>query len=255
MQVRVCASSEELMARMEPLFPPNARRLQARLTVGHRIGIVEEDDGTYSVYNGATRVNEGGGVELSLVVFDGQVRSYVAVHAPDYIFVHAGAVALDGKALVLPGDSFAGKTTLVEALVRAGAAYYSDEFAVFDSEGLCHPYPKPLSLRPRWVDENSPQGPQVEQAVESLGGVAGEGAIPMGMAVITYYVPGSESRPRELGRGEAALALIAKAVPTRNRPQQTLATLSRAIDGAVVLEGERGEAEEFAAMLRDRVMA
>ncbi len=29
-----------------------------------------------------------------------------------------------------------GKTTLVKAMVEAGATYYSDEFAVLDKEGL-----------------------------------------------------------------------------------------------------------------------
>ena len=32
-------------------------------------------------------------------------------------------------------------------LLRAGATYYSDEFAVFDARGRVHPYPKPLSIR------------------------------------------------------------------------------------------------------------
>ncbi len=61
---------------------------------------------------------------------------YVANNAPDYVFVHAGVVGWRGRALVLPGTSFAGKTTLVAELVRAGAAYYSDEYAVIDELGV-----------------------------------------------------------------------------------------------------------------------
>jgi len=75
------------------------------------------------------------------------IRSHVALNAPAHIFVHAGVVAVDGRALVLPGPSFSGKTTLVAALVRAGATYLSDEFAVLDADGRVHPYPKPLSIR------------------------------------------------------------------------------------------------------------
>ena len=63
------------------------------------------------------------------------------------IFIHAGVVAQDGVAIALPGVSFAGKTTLVSALVRAGAVYYSDEFAVIDKRGVVNPYPKALSVR------------------------------------------------------------------------------------------------------------
>jgi hypothetical protein len=31
----------------------------------------------------------------------------------------------------------------VAELVRAGATYYSDEFAVLDSRGRVHPFPRP----------------------------------------------------------------------------------------------------------------
>jgi hypothetical protein len=241
-QARLCASSPELLAEMEPVLPPTAKRSSSALTA-YRLGIVEEDDGTYSVYNGTTRVNEGGGRELALIVLDGQVRSFVAVHAPELIFVHAGVVAHQDRALVMPGDSFAGKTTLVAALVGKGATYYSDEFAVFDAKGLVHPYAKRLSMRP------DPMGGQVETPVESFGGAAGNGAISLGLVTVTYYVPGAEWRPRTLTRGEAVLALLSKAVPARNRPEETLRVLSRAVDGVTVLEGERGEADEFADML------
>ena len=64
------------------------------------------------------------------------------------MFVHAGVVAVDGRALLLPGGSFTGKTTLVAALLRAGAQYGSDEYAVLDEAGLVLPaYPRPLSIR------------------------------------------------------------------------------------------------------------
>ena len=65
----------------------------------------------------------------------------------------------------LPGHSFSGKSTLVAALVRAGAVYYSDEFAVLDPDGFVHPYAKALSL-------------DVARQVEELGGVAGDEPLP-----------------------------------------------------------------------------
>ena len=94
---------------------------------------------------------------------------YIALHAPNHVFVHAGVVGVEDRAIVLPGRSFAGKTTLVAALVKAGAEYWSDEYAVLDADGLVHPYPKPLSVRINDTRETD------EQPVESLGGRAGEG--------------------------------------------------------------------------------
>jgi hypothetical protein len=245
-EVHVRASSAELLARVEPLFPPGYKRTADNSAI-QWLCILQEEDGTYAVYQGANRACGNSTDLLALVVFRDQLESYVAVNAPDLIFVHAGVVARDDRAFVFPGNSFAGKSTLVEALVRRGAAYYSDEFAVIDSEGLVQPYATPLALRHLQVNGDA----LGERSAESLGGTAGTARVPIGLAVVTYYAPGSSWNPRRLSRGEAALALLANAVPARYRSAEALQYLSRAVDGATVLEGERGEADEFADMLLD----
>jgi len=60
-------------------------------------------------------------LELALGLLDTHMCGYIAVHATERIFVHAGAVAHNGRLIVIPGMSFSGKSTLVAALVRAGA--------------------------------------------------------------------------------------------------------------------------------------
>src|SRR5947209_9646962 len=49
---------------------------------------------------------------VTLGVLEVKLRHYLALHAPDHVFIHAGVVALDGVGIVLPGNSFSGKTTL-----------------------------------------------------------------------------------------------------------------------------------------------
>ncbi len=61
--------------------------------------------------------------------------------------VHAGAVKLGNHALLLPGASHAGKSSLVAELLKRGATYLSDEYALIDSKGCVHSYPRPLLLR------------------------------------------------------------------------------------------------------------
>jgi len=56
-------------------------------------------------------------------------------------------VAWRGRAILLPGRSYVGKSTLVMELVRAGAVYYSDEYAVLDARGRVHPFAQPVALR------------------------------------------------------------------------------------------------------------
>jgi len=84
--------------------------------------------------------------------------------ARGHLFVHAGVVGWQGRAIIIPGRSFSGKTTLVKALIEAGASYYSDEYAIFDATGQVHPYPIALAIR----DESWPKPP--ENAGRGIGG-------------------------------------------------------------------------------------
>ncbi len=61
--------------------------------------------------------------------------------------VHAGVIAWNGRVALLPGASQAGKTTLVTELLKRGTVYYSDEYALLDTEGRVHAYPRALMLR------------------------------------------------------------------------------------------------------------
>src|SRR6185295_969546 len=146
----------------------------------------------------------------------------VAMTARRRLFVHAGVVGWHGRALVIPGRSLSGKTTLVAALVRAGATYYSDEYAVFDQHGRVHPYPKRLSIR------EEPGKPPRICPVEELGGRAGARPLPVGLIAVAAYTPGARWRPRALSRGQAVLALLGNTVLARIRPDLALPTLQRA---------------------------
>src|SRR5215467_11147446 len=73
---------------------------------------------------------------------------HAVVHrSQQMLFVHAGVVGWRGLAIVIPGRSHTGKSTLVAELVLRGAVYYSDEFAVLDDTGKVHPYRRTLVLR------------------------------------------------------------------------------------------------------------
>ncbi|MDQ3571821.1 MAG: hypothetical protein M3383_03040 [Actinomycetota bacterium] len=234
----VGASPPSLIESVRELLPPGWKPC-APQDVGKRFAIVADDMGTYEFVLNGDVINRGLELELALGMLDSQVRIHLGVKAPDSVFVHAGVVAQNGRTLVMPAMSFAGKTTLVAALVRAGATYYSDEFAVFDTEGLVHPYARPLSVRNEgeW---------NTHHPVESLGGTAGDEALPIGTIVITKYRPEAEWSPRSLSPGEGAMALLANAIPARERPDHVMRTLTRAAKSATVLEGERGEADAVA---------
>src|SRR5919205_641777 len=115
-----------------------------------------------------------------------------------------------GVAIVIPGASFSGKTTLVAELVRRGATYYSDEYAVIDRHGYVHPFAKPLSLRG-----------DGERAPEELGGTRGRRPLPVRAIVEAPYREGARWRPRERSTAHGALVLLSNALPARYEPART----------------------------------
>src|SRR5947209_10772416 len=73
------------------------------------------------LYAGPTRLARTMQLEELIEVLETDLQLYVAEMARRRLFVHAGVVALERRAIVIPGRSFTGKSTLVAALVRAGA--------------------------------------------------------------------------------------------------------------------------------------
>jgi hypothetical protein len=200
-----------------------------------------DGDDSYEVIVGGTTFMDKGSFEVALGVLDSHIRLHVAAHATDWTFVHAGVVVVGGRALVLPGDSFSGKSTLVQALIEQGAAYYSDEYAVLDTRGQVHPYQRPLRTRTPTAT--------VEQKVAGLAGATNGAEI--GLVAITHYRPDAEWRPERLPRGRGVTLLLPNVVAAHLRPQQSLKVLTRALRGATVLRSDRGEAGPVAAALVD----
>jgi hypothetical protein len=132
-----------------------------------------------------------------------------------------------------------GQITLVAALVRAGATYYSDEFAVLDGRGRVHAFAAPLSLR------------RADGRPERLALGDGGARAPLPVAAIVFgrYRAGARFRTRGLSAGEGALELLRHTPPARQRPRESLAAIQRALAGARCVRLTRGEADAAAAEL------
>jgi hypothetical protein len=163
----------------------------------------------------------------------------VAVGARDRLFVHAGAVGWYNGAILIPGHTHAGKSTLVAALVRAGATYYSDEYAVLDASGLVHPFARPLGIR-------DPSGVIRSTSPASLGGRVGRLPLPVRRVVFARYVPQSGWWPQRISCGETVLGLLEHTVAARSRSAEAVRILCAAAENADALRGSRGEAERVA---------
>lgn len=145
-----------------------------------------------------------------------------------------------GKAIVIPGESFSGKSTLVAELVRLGAMYYSDEYAVLDSQGKVHPFPVPLSLRTEKTGE-------LKKMTSSDSGIrVGDKPLSVGLVVLSKFKAGARWSPKKISGGRVVLNLLANAMSARQRPAKALQTLRRVVMQTPVLKGIRGEAGETA---------
>ena len=163
-----------------------------------------------------------------------ELELWVAEHAADRIFVHAGVVAIDGRALLLPGRSTCGKTTLTAALLAAGAAYGSDEYAVLSQDGRVHPYPRPLEIR------NGAGRSRVPAA--EMGAATFAGPLPVAAVAQLRYQPGSGYRVEPISAAVAVLRLFDNTVCAQSRAAEALDTLMAATHDIVAVAGARGEA-------------
>ncbi len=243
--VAITADPEHFAA-VSDFLPPRARPVRHAPERGRFALVKDADGGLLSVVCDEKPIAGPFDLRLALGILDAELRMYIALHAPDLVFVHAGVVGVGERAIILPGRSFAGKTTLVAALVKAGAEYWSDEYAVLDADGLVHPYPKPLSVR---IDDTRETD---EQPVESLGGKAGDRALPVAVIAFTSYRPGAVWALRSCTVGEGAVKLLEHSIAARSRPEQVLAAVRHAAADSLVLEGERGDADQAASALLSR---
>lgn len=232
------------LQRLREYVPPHWHATKSagvdHLYSARRLGVVgTTDHGFFLVYAGPTLVARTRDETEALAAFESSVQYDVVVSARRWVFVHAGVVAFNGRAIVMPAPSMHGKSRLVEALVRAGATYYSDEFAVLDAGGRVQPFARPLRLR----DES---GSIRRVTAAEIGGHVGLEPLPIGLIVSTRFEADARWTPRVATAGEGVLALLENTVRVRLAPRETLRTLARAVEGATIQQGPRGEADEVA---------
>jgi hypothetical protein len=160
----------------------------------------------------------------------------------DVAVIHGGVVAHGGRAILMPGPTHAGKSTLVAELVRRGTPYFSDEYALIDADGRVHPYPRPLLLR----DGSGYDQPRL---ATELGGTVAHEPLPVGLIVGLRYALDASLFTEAMSQAEGVLLLL------RNTPQALadqpwiLTPLERAVGDAACYAGLRGEAQATAAAI------
>ncbi len=187
--------------------------------------------------------------ETAPLAFSAAFTREVADRTP-YLAVHAGVVSGNGGAIVIPGGSGLGKSTLVAALVQVGFGYLSDEMAAVDADGSVHAFPRPISLdatacellglpRPVAADE-------VTLLPASLGTLGPAHAPVTTILLVERGVPLSIS---PAAPSEAAAAMIRHSFNHYRRPAASLAAIAALVRTAAVLRVGYPSAPALAAAL------
>ena len=206
-------------------------RFDVEFKRGESIDIYQDGELKYSEKDLATALSR----------IESAVRLKVAEFAVGKVFIHSGAVSWKGQGIIFPARSFNGKSTLTAAMVRMGARYFSDEYAIIDEKGRLHPFPKDLSLR----GQANPYD-QVDHPVESIGGNPGKRSVPVKLVLLTSFEKGAKWRPKPVSEGQAVLGVLNNAVGIRRDPAFVLPVITDMCRTSSAFISKRGDADETA---------
>lgn len=153
--------------------------------------------------------------------------------------IHSGAVVWAERAILLPGSTHSGKSSLVAELVRRGATYFSDEFALIDPDGCVHPYPRPLLLR-----NGLPR--QVPVLPEKLNASVGNAAAPVGWIFALRYEPDCSWQVVPVPQSEAVLTLLKNTPHFLAESPGMLESFQKVASGAKCYAGRRPDVVQAA---------
>jgi hypothetical protein len=246
--IRVAAEGAEAYAILDRfVFPSLPRDDSATSAPDIYLCIVQAGDGVQLIVGERAVVTAPSAVALVPHIIH-VLDEAVLLRLPPLRAVHAGAVELSGKAILLPGSTHSGKSSLVAELLRRGAAYLSDEFALVDADGFVHAYPRPILLR-------AGDGEQTPLLAEECGAKIASAPVPVGWILNLEYGQATPWQVEEVPQSVALLSLL------RNTPHAvadspgTLAAFERAVAGAACFAGSRGDAAEAAAHILELVAA
>ena len=196
-------------------------------------------EGGFEVRDGERTVARSATLETLIPLLQSLLDEEMVDRFTGVVAVHAGAVAIDGCVVLLPGPSHAGKSTLVAELVRRGCVYFSDEYALIDDLGLAHPYPRAVMLRNGLVEARPVLASEWKATV---------GCKPAAVRLILAleHASGSSWSIRRVPQSEMLLMLLKNTPHSISESRNLAPALLRASQAAACFAGTRGEAADAA---------
>lgn len=159
------------------------------------------------------------------------------------VAVHAGVLVVDGRAVLLPGVSFAGKSMLCNAALDAGVEVWSDEFALVGADGRVRGWPRAVRVRT--------SGGVVRRPLPSP---RTEGRVAVGAVVcVVFDRLATTTELVECDVLDAMSDVLMNTVCARSRPVESFEAARAVTRDAVLLRGTRADAAEALGVLLERV--
>ena len=157
---------------------------------------------------------------------------FVVSHVTGLAALHAGAWVRNGSGILLPGQSYAGKSVMVNELVRDGWTYYSDEYALIDNGGNVHAYPRMIFLR---SESGEPMPVHVDGRV---------GGPPASVRLVLEleYLDHADWRVGQIGQSESFMRLLKSTPQSVASDPQIFGPLLKLTKSSTYYAGVRGEA-------------
>ena len=209
--------------------------------------VVDESRGSegapaYTLHAGGQVLASAPDRERAVVALQHWIDGEVVARAGRLTPVHAGVVAWRHRAVVLPGPSGTGKTSLVRSLLERGAVYYSDELAFLEADGRVRPYPRHLMVR-------GDDGLARAVPADILGAGIGSEAQPISLILDVRFSVDGLVRLEPMTCSEALLLLLANTPHRLSSARAVPKALRSAAASGRAYRGTRGCAAEAASAI------
>lgn len=160
---------------------------------------------------------------------------FAAEHLQDLVALHAALIVTESGAIVFPGRTHSGKSTLAAAAQLRGLRVLSDEYTLVDTAtGFVQGWPRPLRIRtPRGIERICLDDHEQSLAFESH---------PVLLVADLRFQPQPEHIV-EISRADMAMHLLENTVCAKFRPEDSFRAALAVTKDSVCLGGRRAEAE------------
>ncbi len=175
---------------------------------------------------------------------------HVADKATDVHCLHAAAVGHNGRALVVPANSGAGKSTFVAWLVANGFDYITDELILLNNEGGLSGIARPIQIKRHGMHAIEPLLSDMSSVlvgdfanalpISSLGGQPAQTAHTLAGFIFPQYRNGQAYGFEKLTSADAGMRLMANHVNARNLEGHGFSEMMRVIRNTSCFELEYG---------------